>query len=90
MQSHKRFDVERERRRGKETKDKGRLKAKQSRQRQETGSRCNRVEETQGRAGCVENSVKWSLIKVANRFVSSLLIRPDSWRKGGKKRVTRD
>lgn len=36
-----------------------------------------------------ENSVKWSLIKVANRFVNSLLIRPDSWR-SGEKRVTRD
>lgn len=31
-----------------------------------------------------ENSVKWSLIKDASRFVNSLLIRPGSWRREKK------
>lgn len=59
MQSHKRFDGERERdAEGRKPKKKKKTESKTKRfacrQRQETGSRCNRVEETQGRAGCVE------------------------------------
>lgn len=80
LQLHKGFDSEKERNRSLEEKlrrclpsDSQTVGATGWRRRTRTSRLCG-------------NSVKWSLIKVANRFANSLLIRPGSWWRLNKKK----